>query len=224
MKSLKNLALGGVAAIALTGAVLSASAQVTVTVDPSASWIGYMNVFDLPADGGTYRWGSSWGTADLPATFSGTTLTFGPNLNCYNASDSYWANTDGSGAKNMDASMYVQSDALAGQTVTFDGTTVANTLTSPYTVVAFIKDFSSGYALVSSTTVALTSGADFSLNLATVAGDHIQYGFELIGPDANPATASALGNVQVTALVPEPSTFALLGLGLLGTLSLRRKS
>jgi len=61
----------------------------TVTVDPSANWIGYMNVFDIPqneASGpypstgpGTYMFGSAWGTADLMASFADPVLTLGPN-------------------------------------------------------------------------------------------------------------------------------------------------
>ena len=50
-----------------------------VTVDPSASWQGFMNVFELPSNGGGFVFGSGWGTADLTATFSGSVLTLGPN-------------------------------------------------------------------------------------------------------------------------------------------------
>jgi hypothetical protein len=223
MKSfIRNLTITGLTTWALAGAATNASAQATVGVDPSASWIGFMNVFALPADGGGYMFGSAWGTGDLQASFSGSVLTLSPNINCYNPTDSYWAKPNGDPNKNMDASMYVQNDALAGQTVEFSGLTLVNSLVSPYTSVAFIKDFNSSYSLVGTVTAALLGGTAFDLSLATVPGDHIQYGFETIGPDANPATVSTLGFAQVT--VPEPSGLALLGLACLGLLrACRRK-
>jgi hypothetical protein len=179
-----------------------------------------MNVFDLPAQGSGYEFGSSWGTGDLQANFNAGLLTLAPCTNVWNPTDTYWVQGGSAPYKNMDASMYVQSTALAGQTVTFDGSTVLNSLSSPYTSVAFIKDFTTGYTLVNSTTEALVSSEPFSITLATQPGDIIQYGFETIGPDAVPG--NSLGVVEITA-VPEPSTFALLGLGALGGLVWRRR-
>ncbi|MGO8839228.1 MAG: PEP-CTERM sorting domain-containing protein [Limisphaerales bacterium] len=215
-----------IAVCAVLGATINLNAQTTVGVDPSAAWIGYMNVFDLPSNGGGYEFGSTWGTADLNATFSGPTLTLTPNTSIDRdvPLDTYWwqdASGTSPGNKTMDASMYVQNDALAGQTVTFTGDVLQNTLVSPYTSVAFIKDFNAGYGLVASITVALTPGV-FSFSLATTPGDHIQYGFETIGPDARLATIATLGNAEIIA-VPEPSTIALAGLGGALVLSLIRR-
>jgi hypothetical protein len=59
--------------------------------------------------------------------------------------------------------------------------------------------------------------------LTSAAGNIIQYGFETMGPDANPATVAGLGNVQLQA-VPEPSSLALLVVGLAGVpFFIRRK-
>ena len=210
---------------ALLGTALTLQAQVTtsVIVNPSQTWIGYMNWSPVAGDAAGYggSGGGAWATADLQASFSGSVLTLSPNINTYNATDPYWVNADGSGANNMDALMYVQDDTLAGSTVTFSGTTLANTLVSPYTSAAFIRDFTPSYGSFTQSTVPLTAGS-FSINLATTAGDHIQYGFETIGPDANPATVASLGNVQIAA-VPEPSTLALAGLGGLAGLFLIRR-
>jgi hypothetical protein len=206
-------------AVLLAGQGLVNAQSVNVTVDPSQNWVGYMNVFNLPADGGGYVFGSSWGTSDLRASFAGPTLTLAPNINVWETTDTFWVKGDGvSPNKNMDANMYVESDpgagSLGGNIVNFAGLTLANTLVSPYTSVAFIKDFTPSFSLVSQSTISLVGGQGFNISLATHAGDVVQYGFETIGPDANPATVAGLGSAEVTA-VPEPGSLALLAGGLL---------
>jgi hypothetical protein len=176
-----------------------------LTLDPRAPWIGYMNVFALPQDGGAYQFGSSWAVKDLRAIINGGTFTLLPNTNTYNPSDAYWVNPDGSGAKSLDAVVYQQFDGLNGTVITFSGFCQSNTLDAGYTNTAFIKDFSSGYAVNSSAVTALVPGQPFSITLdmtANPAGDHIQWGFETVGPDANPATVASLGAVVVTINPP----------------------
>ncbi len=177
----------------------SASAQVNVYVDSTQPWIGYMNVFALPSDGGGYQFGSPWATGALTAVFSNQTLTLLPCTNVWETNDTYWVQADGvTPNKTMDASMYVQNDALAGTNVVFSGEGLAYTLDGAYTCTAFIKDFNSSYALVNSSTEPIGPGP-FSINLTTQPGDHIQYGFETIGPDANPATVASLGSAVIDA-------------------------
>lgn len=197
------------------------AASTQVAVDPGQNWIGFMNVFNLPADGGGYVFGSPWGTADLRGSFTGNTLTLSPNINTYNASDPFWVKPNGDGNKTMDASFYVENDSLAGLSVNFVGNVIANSLVSPYTSVAFIKDFAPDYSSSTSVTVPLVGGAFFSISLATTPGHHIQYGFETIGPNANPATVNALGSVSV---IPEPTSLALFGLLGVGALVFRRRA
>jgi hypothetical protein len=198
-------------------------ADTTVGVDPAAAWIGFMNVFNLPADGGAFVFNGGWGTADLNASFSGSVLTLTPNTSISRdvpLTDAFWWKPDGSGNKTMDANMYVQNDALAGQTVNFTGLVLGNSLVSPYLSTIFIKDFSADYS--SSTTVSAPASAGaFNLSLATSAGHHIQYGFETIGPNASLTGIGALGQVQVTA-VPEPTVIPLM-LGGIASLIIRRK-
>jgi hypothetical protein len=221
-----------IAVCAILGAAVNLDAQ-TVTVDPTASWIGYMNVFNLPSAGGGYQFGSSWGPSDLTATFSGPTLSLGPN--CINDPSSYWYTPSGgpgsTGNKIMDANMYVESTGLyVGTTLTFTGDVLANTLLSSvdpngngWTGVAFIKDFASDYSSFNTITAPLLNGV-FSISLATVndAARHVQYGFETVGPDVWITDIGPYGNIQITA-VPEPSTIALAGLGGFAALSLLRR-
>lgn len=228
MKSLiKNLTIAGLAITALAGSALNTNAQATtVGVDSGAHWIGYMNVFELPSNGGGYAFGSPWGTGDLCANFSGSTLTLSPNT--INDPGAYWYTPSGgpgaAGNKTMDASFYVDTTGLyTGQTLTFSGNVLANTLVSPYTSVAFIKDFNANYSSLTTVTAPLVNGA-FSLSLAASSdpAHHIQYGFETIGPDVWATDVAGFGSVQIAA-VPEPSTLALFGLALGIPALLRRR-
>ncbi len=219
MKPTFKLALAG----ALLGSTLVANAQVTVTVDPSASWIGFMNVFELPSNGGAFVFGSSWGTADLTAAFSGPVLTLGPNS--VNDPSPFWYTPSGgpgaAGNKTMDASMYVEdSSSLPGQTITFTGLVLNNSFVSPYTSVAFIKDFAPDYSSSTTVTIALTPGV-FSISLPTAPGTHVQYGFETIGPDVWVTDREPVGYAQVSA-VPEPASIGFATLGALGLLVCRK--
>jgi len=48
-------------------------------------------------------------------------------------------------------------------------------------------------------------------------------GIDLPGPNANPAYVLAIDSFSATAAVPEPGSFALLGLGLIGLLTRRMR-
>jgi hypothetical protein len=202
MKIHLNLCRYGAVLLLLFGFGAMSHADTTVSVNSGGSWIGFMNVFELPANGGGFVFGSGWGTADLNATVSGTNVVLTPNTSIDRdvPNDSFWwvGGAGGAPNKNMDASYYVQDDTLAGQTVTFMGTCVSNSLVSPYTSVAFIKDFPANFSSPVTVTIPLVEGTPFSISLATTPGHHIQYGFETIGPDARIATVASLGQVIVT--------------------------
>jgi hypothetical protein len=107
----------------------------------------------------------------------------------------------------MDANMYVEktNDPLySGQTVAFSGIVLSNTFISPYTSVAFIKDFAPDFSSFTTQTVPLSPGP-FLVTLATsgAPGRHVQYGFETIGPDVWVTDRGPVGNAQVVA-IPEP--------------------
>ena len=221
MKSQRSKLVVAGLAVALLG-VAPAMATVTVTVDPGAAWIGYMNIFGLPIGSGTYEWGSAWGTPDLPATFSGNVLTIGPNTNTYNAADPYWVNPSTlEGNKWCNASFYVEDDTLVNEEVEFGGFALENSLVAPFQSRAFIKVFDAGYALLGSAYADLTTGQPFSLSLLADNANaaHVQYGFETDSVPCDPATVASKGLVRV---VPEPSSL-ILGLALAGLAVIRRR-
>jgi hypothetical protein len=213
--------------------VTSAANAALVTVDPGQAWIGYMNVFETPQNGGAYQWGSGWGTADLCATWSGPTLTLTPNT--IGDPNPYWYIPSGGpgaiGNKIMDANMYVEtaSGLYTGQTLAFTGDVLVSTLLSSqdaqgngWTSVAFIKDFAPDYSSYNVVTAPMVNGV-FNISLATVADParHIQYGFETIGPDVWFTDVGLYGSIQI---IPEPATLALLALGALTLISRRRSA
>jgi hypothetical protein len=167
-----------------------------VKVDPAAAWQGFMNVFNLPANGGNFLLGSPWPTTDLAAVFSGPALTLKPN-----SIDDPTYYTDGAGNKTMEANMYVETlpGTLSGQTVNFSGTVTANTLTSGHTAIAFIKDFAPDYSSVEISTVPLSVGP-FTVSRTTIANSqrHIQYGFQVVGPPVPIEDIAAFGSVVIS--------------------------
>lgn len=221
--------------------ILTASfgfSQNTVTVDVSAAWNGYMNVFDNPADGtpncgGGFCFGSGWAISDLKTVIGGSTITLKPNYNTYsnsiggtNGDRDYWTNsTDGgvtagpTGNKICEASTFVEPGAsFNGQDLTFTGNVVSNTITG-VTAEFFIKalDPGAGYsdALGGSKTVALPASGVFSVS-ATAAqlapGLIIQYGFRIYGLNANPANEVAIGSVVVEGVSLGTKDFEIAGL------------
>jgi hypothetical protein len=215
-----------VIACAMLCTAVRVDADTTITVDPGAPWIGFMNVSNLPSAGGAYQFGSGWGTADLVATFSGPVLCLSPNT--IGDPDPYWYTPSGgpgaTGNKIMDASMYVEpAGSLPGQLVTFTGNVLSNTLLPSHTSVAFIKDFAPDYSSFNTITAPLTPGV-FSISLATNPDPtrHVQYGFETIGPDVWITDVDPYGSVKVTA-IPEPASLGLAGIVMIGCMVFRRR-
>ena len=103
--------------------------------------------------------------------------------------------------KYIEASSYIENNALAGSDLTFSGNVSVSDLGSEYTVVAFVKalDPNAGYATVVNNTVDISSTGDYTVS-ATAAelasGFIIQYGFAVTGPLADPADTT-LGSVVI---------------------------
>ncbi len=159
---------------------------------------------------GGYQFGSSWGLGALTAYFVGTNYAgMIPNTNTWNPNDNYWVNTNTipyTGNKWMEANFYVDvGTGFAGQTVTFIGDTLTNSLVSPYGCVAVIKEFAPGYAFIGQTTASLVPGSPFNVVRTIGAGNICQYGFITTGPDADPATVASLGAVAIKVNNADPT-------------------
>ena len=217
--------------LALTVAALagSAAADVSVGIDPSSSpWLGYMNVFELPANGGGFVFGSPWGIADLVANFDdgANTLTMSPNT--IGDPDPFWYQGGGGpgapGNKVMEANLYQQVDgALAGQTVTFSGDVLSYSFTDAHNVRVFIRDFAADFSSSVDVFADIDASGSFSISLDTIndASRHVQWGVQVSGVNVWITDTAAFGNV-VFATVPTPGSLALLGLGGLAAARRRR--
>lgn len=198
--------------LGLTGlAGISSQAQITVKVDSNKAWAGYMNVFDLPENGGAYQFGSAWGLPDLRAYFvpnkaGATRVVLGINTNLYNTADPYWNLPDGTPQKNLEANFYVDvGSAYGGQSVTFVGLVESNTIPVGWTCEAVIKEFAPGYAYLGDTRAAVVGGSPFSVDRAIASGNITQYGFLLYGPNTAPGSAAALAAVSIVVDNADPS-------------------
>ncbi len=128
------------------------------------------------------------------------TITLQPNTSVYDGAistmDANYINPDGTPAAYLEQDFYVQNDGLVGDSLIFAGYCVSNSLNSAYTATAWIKDGSSDWSVEHRYDTNLVSGQPFFLKLPTPApaGDHIQFGFAIWGPDnssTNPITQGA---------------------------------
>jgi len=226
-------------AIMAVATVSSANGATEVTISSATGTNGYMNVFNLPSQGGAYQFGSAWGVSDLNATYSdASTVVFTPNT--INDPNPYWYTPSGgpgaTGNKIMEANLYTQNTGgLAGQTINFRGNVTAFTLQTgtnadtDYTFKAFIRDFAPDFSSVVEQTAAITSTGQFLVSLTAIndPNRHVQYGLQMKGADVWITDVASKGSVTVTA-VPEPTSLALLGVGGIVALAsgrrLRRKN
>lgn len=228
-------------------------AVATSQVASAGNWIGYMNVFFNSAGSqGGYIFGSNWGVSDLKTTISnsnagtiiGDQLVLEPNYNTYtdslggtNGDRAFWTNSSDGGVtpgplgnKWMNANTFEETASIAVPSYTLSGNVTSNTLnTGLYTAKAFIKvlDPSAGYATILNDSVTLPASGPFVVtsDLSLFQGKLLQVGFSMDGLNANPVNAGTNGSVGLTiTAVPEPSTWALGGIGLVVAAALRRRA
>jgi hypothetical protein len=189
----------------------AATAQITVKVDSTKSWAGFMNVFTT---NGVYQWGSGWGLGDLrawfaPAQSNATRVVLQLNTNLYNPADEYWNLPDGTANKFVEANFYVDvGTAFNGQDVTFVGTVETNSIPAGWSCEAFIKEFGSGYSWIGMTTEPLTTGTPFSVNRPIGPGNIAQYGFKIYGPHVAPGSTESQQAVSIVVDNEDPSVLS----------------
>jgi hypothetical protein len=216
-------------AILLVVLLLTPAANaVIVSVDPSGGpWQGFMNVFELPVNGGGYVFGSPWAPADLVATFDdpNNKLTLSPN-SVGDPNPFWYIGGGGPGApgnKIMDANLYQEyTDVYNGQTVTFEGAVISNTFTQAHVAKIFIRDFAPDFSSFNEVSVPIAPGPfSISLNADAGAGRHVQYGFQVVGENVWATDVGPFGNAMIRT-IPEPGTLALLGFAGLAIFRRRR--
>ncbi|MDG1427947.1 MAG: T9SS type A sorting domain-containing protein [Crocinitomicaceae bacterium] len=187
-------------------------AQNDVESSAADNWIAYMNIFDLPADGGAYQFGSPWALVDVKSTADlGTnTLILQPNFSTYaaNPTDAFWVNqTTGDGNKEMEALTFVEpGPSYNGVDLTFHGRVLSHTLDTGYTAQFFIKalDSLNGYADVfgGAQVYDLPTSGNFTVSVTAAeipSGLLVQYGYSIRGVNSNPLDEASLGSVVIGA-------------------------
>src|SRR6056297_2768 len=180
--------------------------EVVVEVDAAATFTGFANVFETPANGGGFAFGSPWGVADIKSVIdtAGNSVTLFPNFNTYadNPDDPFWVDqTTGLGNKVFEGNTFVEDASLAGKTVTFEGELESYTLSPDYETRVYIKVFNSDFSELKEVSEPLTEAGSFSITFDNpeAADAVVQYGFSVTGINANPADEAALGNVVIVA-------------------------
>lgn len=205
----------------LLGSTLKAYSDVTVKVDSTQSWLGYVNVNDT---NGNYITGFAFGIPELRAAFVPTNSPIGwplntglvlrPNTNTYNPADIYWNLPDGTPNKVIEANFYRDVFTNFGaQTVTFTGTLLSNNIPAPtagpatgWQVLAVIKEFTApNYGWVGLTSVALTAPGPFTVSRTIPAGGICQYGFIVLGPNTPPGSANSLTSAGILVEDSDPA-------------------
>ena len=195
-------------AVAACAALAGSASAAYVEINQTSLNLGYVNVYETPANGGGYLWGSSWGFADLTAVYDGFSLTLGPN--CIGDPDPYWYVDGGApghaGNKVLHADAYAQVDdgAMAGETVHFRGVVLQNSLTPAHVAKAFVRDFAPDFSSFNEAIIDLPAGGEFALSLDTVndPARHVQWGFEVQGPCVWVTDLAPYGSVTIGRLTP----------------------
>jgi hypothetical protein len=186
--------------------VFQLNAQTEVTVDTNNPIFGFANVFETPANGGGYVFGSPWGLPDLKTVVDSpepNDITLQPNFNTWNPADPFWV-INGEANKWFEGNTYFEDNSLVGQPFSFVGGCLDYTIDPVYDVVAFIKVFNGDYSVLKLETTNLVAGENFEVTYTNVEPEDavVQYGFWVFGPIADPANEPILGSVIVSSPIP----------------------
>jgi hypothetical protein len=211
------------------GPTFTTFADVTVKVDSTLPWLGYMNVWQT--NGTAYVFGGAWGMADLRAAFTptnspsgwprNTQLVLRPNTNTYAPGTAtppdtnFWDYSDGNPNKVLEANFYRDVGTnFAGETVTFTGTVLSNSIpglvnghpATGWDLLAVVKEFNTTYStFYGMASVPVTSAGAFTVSRAIPAGHVCQYGFIVKGPNTAPGSPNALTGLGIIVEDGDPA-------------------
>ncbi|MGB1992723.1 MAG: T9SS type A sorting domain-containing protein [Flavobacteriaceae bacterium] len=188
-------------------------AAIQANLDASDPWSGYMAVNYVVAGAkGDAQFDMAWGVDALRAIANtvDNTVELLPNTNGYadnvggNADQiAYWTNSpDGGVTAGDDGNKWMTATAKVefattgatafpyGSSIAFAGNVTAFDLDARYALKAFVKtiDPDNGYALVLNDEHVITATGNFEVSITPNTGHIVQYGFEMQGINANPAT------------------------------------
>lgn len=197
-----HMAANGNVVVGASSPVIVEPTETVVSINTDSALIAYANWFQL--DGTTFINGSAWSVADIKTVLNtgDNTLDLHPNFSAFTdevtnrPNESVFHNGE-IGNSIFEGNTYVQDDALAGQTFTFTGNTISNSLATGYEAIAFIKIFDANYGNLQMTTAPLLVGENFSITAIPATGSHVQYGYAIKGLNANPTQEAALGFARV---------------------------
>jgi len=200
----------GTAMVSTNGGTAPPPKTVNISIDHNQRWVGYQTANMVVPYFTGYL---DIAAADEQGTISNSDVArCAPDLRAdklAHTDTTVWQDASGMSdaipGLTADTVFYVDTGSLAanGDTVIFSGQLMTNALVDPYSssIVAFIKDFDSGWGYHGESTLnlnTLTNGEVFSVSKSISGGGaHIQYGFEWVGPPArtNPASSSYVGNL-----------------------------
>src|SRR6266850_1028383 len=204
----------GTALVSTNGGIPPGPKSINISIDHNQRWVGYQTVNSpVPPPVPYFTGYLDLAAADEQGTISNSDIVrCAPDLRAdklAHTTNTVWQDDSGLSdalpGYTADSVFYVDTGSLAGNgdTVIFSGQLLTNSLVGQYasSIVAFIKDFDSGWGWYGQSTLnlnTLTNGEVFSVSKTISGGGaHIQYGFEWVGPPArtNPAAASYVGNL-----------------------------
>jgi hypothetical protein len=196
------------------------AAVVNVYIDPAQPWNGFENVYSKNGGFWTNNYFPPGSASVIQGSIGGGGLvTCAPDIRMdrdFHLNTNAWADASGAstGICSVLSTFYIDSTSVAraGDTVTFMGALVTNTLAAPYStnIVAFIKDFDANYGnfgMASVNLATLTNGQAFSISKTITApgtNNHIQWGFEWSGPPARSNSVASLGQAVISPLPAGP--------------------
>ncbi len=187
-----------------TAAAQTAIAQTTIQVDTRLPWDAWLNAYEISTPGAPPVVARPWPVWDVKADFFENVISLSPTTTIAQDFwwDSNWIKPDGTGTRDIQTILDYTRDDLGGQTVTFAGHCLANTLIPGQYAYAYVMDATADWSILTTSTVPLVAGQPFTVSQTIQPGHHMQLGFGMVGPtiplNVNP------GIVQVSSLPTAP--------------------